>query len=445
MTNQEGATNGDAPTSSTAEPPKNRTASLMSKLQVAVMNFNRAGVLSLLIHEKCPIDRTIFKDAAVVYYNRAVFDALAFHLSKQRRDLLELARIRLPGEALSRLGIIPRQRILNSHAASVAAALVAAKAFDHETARLFVPDIMYTSSGTSLYFLVGCNKDAADILYNSGFMNVDEVDPLEYSPLAALTVPKLTGYVGEYKVDTAERAFFSYLDMCTWLQNKQASLHRVFGLARGTTPLHNVAGEVGKACVALLEEQAEVNPGENDESHGHRLTRNFTVTFWSTISNSPIIRAIMSDTRHRDRFSCPCSTNGSLPLNVLLNEMIINYFLINNIKTPAMIGALVGAFLLSQQPTKCPPGLLDHVPSIVFRACSFASLGLAHSCRSASTNRLAVMSAERRVKHEKLDNLVSECEARFRQSGKPLAIFLTEDWALSMTHYRLRGQSLVML
>ncbi|OJJ56390.1 hypothetical protein ASPSYDRAFT_1136647 [Aspergillus sydowii CBS 593.65] len=430
MTNEEGVTNGDATTSNTAEPLKDRTERLMSELREAVMRFEPEKVKRLLVHDKCPIDRTIIKDAAVVYYNKAVFEVLASQLSKQRQVLLKLAREYLSSEQLFQLRIHHEKRNLNAQAASVAVALIASNAADYETVRLLVPDIIFPSSATSLYFLVGCNRDAAHILYNTGFMNVDELDHLMYSPLAALTIPKLTGYAGEYRVDTAARASFNYVKICTWFQAKQALLHRVFGLAQGT-PLYYVAGELGKAFAALYEEQPVKNPEETTESPSYQFAMDFAMLIQPYISNSPIIREIMHDTSHRDQFSCPCSAEGSLPLNVLLNEIIINHFLVNKIKTAVVISKLVGAFLFSQQPTVYLDHL-EHVASTVLRACSFASLGLAHTCRSASTSRLAVMLTERRNTHDELDNLVSAYEARFQQSNKSLAIFLITDWAMDM-------------
>ncbi|BCS24854.1 uncharacterized protein APUU_41298S [Aspergillus puulaauensis] len=445
MTIQEGVTNGDAPTSSTAELPKDGVESLVSELREAVMRFQPERVRRLLEQDNCPIDRTIINDAAVAYFDKAVFEIIASHLYKQRQELVNLARKHLSPEQLWQLGVRPNQRRLNSQAAAVAAALAATEAVDYNTIKLLVPDIIFPGSATSVYFLVGCNKDAAQILYNVGFKNVGERDHLMYTPLTALTLPKRTGYNGQYKVDTAARAFFNYLEMCKWFRDRTAWLYRPLGVSR-ITALHYVAGKIGKAFASLVEEQLEMNPGEDTESHSHRFVENWTVFFQPSISKSGIIRAIMRATKHRDLFSCPCSAEGSVPLNVLLNEIIINYIPTNKGRTPAVISGLVGAFLLAQKPTgsqdaRYTPYLHKRVASVVFRACSFACLGLAHSCRSASINQLTVLSTERRITHNELDDLVSEYEAEFQQSDKSIAMFLIEEWAMGMTRYQLRKQS----
>lgn len=88
MTIQEGVTNGDAPTSSTAELPKDGVESLVSELREAVMRFQPERVRRLLEQDNCPIDRTIINDAAVAYFHKAVFEILASHLYKQRQELV---------------------------------------------------------------------------------------------------------------------------------------------------------------------------------------------------------------------------------------------------------------------------------------------------------------------------------------------------------------------
>ncbi|KAL4918924.1 hypothetical protein BDW62DRAFT_210102 [Aspergillus aurantiobrunneus] len=404
---------------------------MQAQLCEAIKAFQLQKVSQLLADQKCPIDRAAVRYAAVSHFNRSIFEILATFLAEQRQYLLKLARTDLVQSQLRKLGIRHGTRILDSRAAMVVVELMGSASIDYATARQFVPDLVFPSGGTSVYFLVGCNRDAAEILYNAGFKDVDEPDQLMFSPLAALEVPKpsLTDYHGQYKIEDPAEALSSYLAMCAWFHSRGALLNRVFGLAQAT-PLHHIAGHIGKSLVCLLDAHCKIQDGEEEETFNRRFVNDWTDVLRPLISNSIILQEIFENMEHHDLFSCPCSIGGALPLNILLNETINAYYPINasRFRRPLIVSPLVALVVEPQEPSDLKPRLnsFNRMASVVLRACSFACLDLPHTCRSASLHRYQRLQDDKQTVDDGLNKLVRECEEKFRESGVPLSKFLID-------------------
>ncbi|KAL4784586.1 hypothetical protein BJX76DRAFT_356944 [Aspergillus varians] len=411
-----------------ARPSGHRIDTMLSELRQAVMLSQSEKVLELLVDHKCPIDREIIRYAAVTYFNKSVFEIIATFLAERRQHLLKLARTHLSPSQLIKLGIRCEQRLLDSQAATTAAELLTCNFIDYSAVRYFVPDFTWTSSATSVYFLVGCNSDAAQILYNVGFRNVDEVDQLVYSPLAGLEVPSMNGYHGQYQIKEPTEALSRYLAMCAWFHNRGSLLTRVFGLAQAT-PLHHIAGRIGKSFAYLLEAHCKIQEGEDTKTFNRRFVDGWIDVLRPLISGSTILQEIFKDIEHHDLFSCACSLGGSLPSNVLINETIYGYSPANRLRLPLVVSPLVALLVETQEPNQNQNSspvldLRERLASIVIRAYSFACLDLPHTCRSASLERFRLMHDEGQATNNGLDKVVSEAEMKFRASGLPLSQFL---------------------
>ncbi|KAL4871370.1 hypothetical protein BDV12DRAFT_27752 [Aspergillus spectabilis] len=396
---------------------------MLRELHRVVMRRLPITVADMLMNRDYPIDRAVIRYAAVTYFHKSVFEVVATCLAERRRELFSLARKHLSEGQLQKMGVRPEQRILDWQSAPVAAALLESNSVDPDTIRYFVPDLPWASSGTSVYFLVGCNRDAAQILYDVGFEGIDEVDQLMYSPLAALDIPILSGDHGHYQVRNFPGALSEFIAMCEWLYDRGASLHRVFGLAQAT-PLHHIAGRIGRYLADSLTARFEISGDVNGAGATRRFIQVWVDTLRPLIMNSHLLQEILRDLEHHDLFACPCSLGGSLAVNVLLNETI------NGVRSPKTICALVSVLVRDTRN--------ERLASVVFRLCCFACLGIPHTCRSASLQRLSIMQEGAPAVDTILDTLVAEFDNQFRRLDVPLARFLLDFWMPRMENFQRR-------
>ncbi|KAL5333842.1 hypothetical protein BJX70DRAFT_45257 [Aspergillus crustosus] len=361
-----------------------------------------------------PLDRTVIHQAAVPYYNQPVFKMIAACLAARREELLLLARQHLPRGLLNSFGVQPEQRLLDSQTGPVADALMKSFSVDPNFMRHAIPDLAWASSGSSVYCLVGCNREAAQILYDAGFTNVDELDQMMYSPLAGLEIPGTIGYHGQFKVRTFPEILSTYLRMCEWYVERGACTKRVFGVYRAT-PLHYLAGRIGKCLSFPMSERF----GRLHEPHELRIARRFMQIWLPTLGRivrrSTILEEIFGDTYSHDLFACSCSIGGCLAMNVLLANTFIES------RSPPTISAFVA---LLAQDARC-----EHVAAIVFRACCFRGLGLPHLCRYGGLSPSSpLQQQDDGAVNVLLNRLVRECRIRFRQSRFTIAKFMMEEW-----------------
>ncbi|KAI9376674.1 hypothetical protein BJX61DRAFT_153894 [Aspergillus egyptiacus] len=371
----------------------------------AVKTFQHKKVRALLKEEKLPLGRTVIELAAVEYYNQKVFEVIATCLAERRRELLELARGAMTSPIfLEACGIRQETDILDSQAAAVADALHISKVIDCAKHAYFDPDFPWASCATSLYFLVSCNKQAAQILYDVGFRNVDEADQLGNSPVSALKIPKpgLDVYQGEWMVSHAINATMRYLAMCQWFRDRGASLYRVFGVSQGT-PMHHIAFHVGRCFGWLLRDAYDEQTCGGSKSAECSISAMSERLMPFNKGYSPFLRQIL-DASHCDLYSCVCAVGGCRPANLIYNEVL------SEMHTPTTVHIFMETFVRILEPE-------DEVAALAFyknqapmflRACTFACLKLQHTCVSAGKKSGIQLLTDKNYRKGRLEELLSE-------------------------------------
>ncbi|KAL2849985.1 hypothetical protein BJX68DRAFT_92089 [Aspergillus pseudodeflectus] len=182
-------------------------------------------VPELVQRKKWPFDRDLIQKAATTDYTPKVFRAIATTLAGQRKHILHKGRLLLPQRDLYKIGIRPRHHMLDGQAIVVAKRLQQHKKLEEAELEYYFPDWMWASCGTSVYYLVECNREAAMMLHQAGFTEVDQVDNLGHSPISVLKIPKPGKiYHGTYHPGTLSDCLKSYLEMCAWYEKKGARL-----------------------------------------------------------------------------------------------------------------------------------------------------------------------------------------------------------------------------
>ncbi|KAL4986813.1 hypothetical protein BDW68DRAFT_197808 [Aspergillus falconensis] len=376
----------------------------------------REAQLSCL-HEaiRCPIDRKIIHDAAVIYYDNNIFWLIATSFITRRQKLLGTALLILPRRETNNL-LGP----LDTQAASIALRLLLEyPTVNRDMVTASVPDLGSSDCGASVYFLVGCNQEAAQVFYNLGYKKVDELHPMNFTPLAALELPSTTGYHGQYCAVDDDDSLTKYLAMCAWFQERGAFLYREIGY-----PLWFVHSW----CT-----RCQIRKGEDQDGQVDQFYHQLKIAVRPLAANSIILQEIFKDERHLEQYAGPCSTYGQLPLHVLVNETI------HRVQSPLDVCFLVSTLLKTEDlfntsATFSLPGV-----SAVFHACSFACLKLKHTCQTTRLPRFRILQSEGRVTNAALDSLVSTCESVFRTLDLPLRRFLENWWVPYMQNVQQRG------
>jgi hypothetical protein len=382
-------------------------------------------VPELVQRKKWPFDRALIRKAATTDYTPKVFRAIATTLAGQRKHILHKGRLLLPQRDLYKIGIRPRHHILDGQAIVVAKRLQQHKKLEEAELGYYFPDWMWASCGTSVYYLVECNREAAMMLHQAGFTEVDQVDNLGHSPISALEIPKPGKiYHGTYHPGTLSDCLKSYLEMCAWYEKKGARLNRAFGLYH-QTPLHHIAGRIGECSASILASWYR-EYGNGDQG---TTTRQFVADWINLVKpmemESDILRRILKDTDYRDLLACPCGEG--LPMNVLINETILG------LRSPKEVSLLATMLLKAA----CLPDTEEHeqmLAPVFLRACTFACLSIQHTCGSARLNRFKRLPGEDRLHHSDgcVNSMVSGFVAKYRDLGLPLCLFLTECWPDAM-------------
>ncbi|KAJ0423927.1 hypothetical protein BJY00DRAFT_309743 [Aspergillus carlsbadensis] len=383
-------------------------------------------VPQLVQRKKWSFDREDIRKAATTKYTPIVFRAIAMTLASQRKQILQKGRLLLPLDDLYNMGIRARHHILDGQAIVVAKKLQQHKKLEQAEFEYYFPDWKWNNCGTSVYYVVECNREAAMILHQAGFTDVDQVDELGYSPVSALDIPTPgKKNHGTYKPATLSSCLESYLRMCAWYEKRGARLDRAFGLYH-QTPLHHIARRIGKSSAAIL---ASWYGARGDDNQG-TTTLEFAAEWIKIVKpmKSDILKRIFKDTVHRDLLACPCAHGGGLPMNVLINETIRGRY------SPKEVSLLATMLLRAS----CLPDTEEHdqtLAPVFLRACTFACMmSIPHTCESASLNRFKRLPGEYRRHHsdDYVDSLVSEFVAKYRDLKLPLCLFLTECWPAAM-------------
>jgi hypothetical protein len=382
-------------------------------------------VPDLVEKKKWPFDRDVIQKAATTDYTPKVFRAIATILAGQRKHILYKGRLLLPQRDLYKIGIRPRNHILDGQAIAVAKKLQQHKKLEEAELEYYFPDWMWASCGTSVYYLVGCNREAAIMLHQVGFKEVDQVDSLGHSPISMLEIPK-PGKIshGTYHPGSLSDCLKSYLEMCAWYERKGARLNRAFGLYH-QTPLHHIAGRIGECSASILASWYTECGNDNQGITTCQFVADWIDMVKPMEMEFDMLRRIFKDTVHRHLLACPCGEG--FPMNVLINETILGR------RSPKEVSLLATMLLKAA----CLPDTEEHehmLAPVFLRACTFACLSIPHTCKSAHLNKFKRLPGEDRQHHSNgcLNNLVSEFVAKYRDLGLPLCLFLTECWPDTM-------------
>ncbi|KAL4761489.1 uncharacterized protein BDW70DRAFT_48264 [Aspergillus foveolatus] len=414
--------------SSTAINGKHMRDTQLSSLHKAIRCFRIEDVQRLLEDPRCPIDRNVIHDAAVTYYDNDIFRLIAISFIARRQKLLGAALVTLPRRETDNL-LGP----LDTQAASIALRLLEYPTVNRDIITASVPDLGSSHCDASVYFLVGCNREAAQILYDLGYKKVDEQHQMTYSPLAALKVPPTTGYHGQYRVVDDDDALAKYLAMCAWFQERGAFLYRKVGWPSRTTALHQIARCIGMGLARSWHTCSQIGSGEDQAARADRFKHHLKLAVRPLAANSRILQEILRDERHSEQYVCACSSHGQLPLHILINETI------HGVQSPLTVCFLVATLLKTEDLLNTSAKFSPLRVSAVFRACSFACLKLEHTCQTTRLPKFSILQGEGRVTNAGLDSLVSTCESVFRTLNLPLRRFLENWWVPYMQNIQERG------
>ncbi|KAL4748011.1 hypothetical protein BDW72DRAFT_162388 [Aspergillus terricola var. indicus] len=400
----------------------------LSSLHKAIRRFRIEDVRRLLEDPGYPIDRNVIHDAAVTYYDNDIFRLIAISFIARRQKLLGTALVTLPRRETDHL-LGP----LDTQAASIALRLLEYPTVNCNIITASVPDLGSSDCDASVYFLVGCNREAAQILYDLGYKKVDEQHQMTYTPLAALKVPPTTGYHGQYCVVDEDDALAKYLAMCAWFQERGAFLYRELGCPSRTTVLHQIARCTGMGLARSWHTFSQIGSGEDQAGRADQFNHHLKIAVRPLAANSIVLQEIFRDERHPEQYVCACSTHGQLPLHVLINETI------HGIQSPLTACFLVATLLKTEDLLTTSAKFSPLRVSAVFRACSFACLKLEHTCQTTRLPGFRILQSEGRVTNAGLDSLVSTCESVFKTLNLPLRRFLEEWWVPYMQNIQQRG------
>ncbi|KAL4965781.1 uncharacterized protein BDV14DRAFT_199554 [Aspergillus stella-maris] len=165
-------------------------------LRRAILETQVQSLEILLKDHRCPVTHNDVAAAVRLsftlnFHNTAIFQALVSAFAAQMQALKVLATTYLPLPESQRIGARYSKTLLDSEAWEVQRLLfkaecpLAADMAHHE-------DLSGDNMGKrSVYHELGCNKQAAEILYRAGFTNVDEINASGHSPLLLLRPPSL--------------------------------------------------------------------------------------------------------------------------------------------------------------------------------------------------------------------------------------------------------------
>lgn len=269
-----------------------------------------------------------------------------------------------------------------------------------------VPDYQSRKQRESVYRIIGCNREAAEILYSVGFWDVDERDSAGLSPLAALVAPFPQTYSGRYQVRNVFESFTRFVAMCDWFYAKGASL-----ILRGgpdvRAPLQRVAEGIGQSLARIMATYAEWQLSEES------LQQHFDDHVKMHGLQSPVIQEIFKD-RYHDSRQDSCPGQNCLLLQILLDALLKNVWHLGTMMTRVFL-----FMQLINTDVHPEGGLVHHLTPIVIRSLVFASMGV----------RCSNNGVEGRLALDLVDTLIRV----FLHHGKPLLIFLLDDFESLVT------------
>lgn len=367
---------------------------------------------------------------AAEYYNPALFKMLATNLAVQRRHLCEQANRILPPKALHELGLTDSEGLLDSKAFQVKRKI--GDSYNGNGLSSAEIQIDYHKE-SSVYHVIGSNVDAAKALYIQGFTDVNQLGVNGLAPLSALDL--LHAWMDLDK----------FLEMCEWLLDKGASLYSPSSPPPWLlTPGHNVACAAGEWLKEQLQ-RTTFDLGDQWSAEWEIQISVLSQSWFTQCANHwTLLQQVFTDTQYRDGCSCPCASNGCLPLNVFLRTALCedwcaSHGLSNLISGYAVAGILDDQHLLAPSTVQ---QLHDSAAPVAIRICTFQALGLRHTCRyhyghhpelgNVQLDDIAEVHEEERFLIDQLEQLVSEFVVKYTELCLSLPEFLRGYWAERM-------------
>lgn len=359
------------------------------------ISSSQKELVALLLAAGWPISSLSFEMAAHLPEGLEIFRMLVDALVKRRQQLLTLAREKLP---LSELALhadmddVPGQsseiiyKALHKHVPGIDQIIII------DDGELF-----------PVYKWIGCNCRAAEILYEAGFINVEE----GHSPISCLLTP-------------LRDELCDYLDLCCWFLGKGASFYSQFP-GTSTLPIHHIAFVLGNQLCSDM---------YSSYSWGSRLLP----CYWETAiyRHGKLLKDVLTDTEHRDSCFCACFVGGCLPSTIFMSQATRGLDLRSD-------DALANFFkFLDSVASDDVKEMHDILAPVVLRLCTFELLHITHTCRShimchgtlgnVKISDVPEVQAEERHLIDRLEELVFEFEGKYKELNVPLPEFISGYW-----------------
>lgn len=379
------------------------------KLMLAVSSLQKKSV-GLLLAAGWPVSCISLYEAARLSDNMEIFRMVTDVLAKRRRHLLTSARERLN---LSQLTLhADMDDISMKNTKTIYKMLKESIRGIHEAIFIDAVEIF------PVYEYIGYNREAADILYEAGFTNVEE----ERSPIRRLNTP--------YDDELCD-----YLDVCYWFQTKGASFYSQF-LGVSTLPIHHIARHVGKWLDRYV--------------RCERRCQTYKMAKSALSHQRALLKDVLADTEHHDSCSCACSVGGCLPSTILIAEatQYLDFWSSDDAT------AKLFDFLNSVTTEKLKE-MHDILAPVVLRLFTFKELQISHTCRDHIVRTFAdddtwgkvkisdvpEVQAEERHLIDHLDKLVTEFEGKYKELNVLLPEFLCGYWRDRMNEVKAEEES----
>lgn len=326
------------------------------------------------------------------HHNAALMELVVNALIDRRRRLQTLAETYLPEEVVIELGISPG--ILMSLQAYKAYQLLKALSIDVEC--------IHERKSWSVYDCIGINLKSADLLWNSGFRYVDEVDDNKTCLMRIWE-------------NTPPCSLKEFLDKANWLVNKGANINCK---NESSLALHFLGHGAGKLLHLI-------NDSEEFLLQLHCLSQDCI---------DLMLRIFLDETR--DDCCCPCSLSGCSGLTAFLRGMF-----------PTQSGkdldelihrlAIVIETLTSSHELPSQKRLVDLIAPCVLRFVTCRSLDISHTCiheyyREIDAEEIEEIQDEERLLIMELNGLLPEFVLTLENLSVSFPDFLTGYWRACM-------------
>ncbi|KAL3481002.1 hypothetical protein BJX99DRAFT_253984 [Aspergillus californicus] len=343
-----------------------------------------------------------------------LLEATISKLALARCELYTLALEHLPQAVIYSLSL-PTIGLLDGHAVLVFEAL--------ETHGVeMVKALNFSSLGfpgySSVYSAIYCNMDAAKLLYENGFTDLNQNSQSGFTPLMEIER-------GRASWDQYSSPFADFQKFGIWMVSKGANVHH--RSISGLPAVFNISRQFGMILYYCFYDDRD----QGDDS-------------WTTIVASIISSQRPSDkwslsmilsNNVRDNCQCGCSAGGCSMLNQMFRTLCEKYENPLTIYTPQMVGDLI-----SRLGKTCEEEYENRSAFSTIRYVTFEALGMTHTCHVYGSHEIKIMDPEdvKEIRDEEsgllneLEGLLVEFEQKYGELGVGITEFLTGYWQTRM-------------